>query len=138
MLGQHNRAGIIRIFSVDEAAGSFALGTWLLPVAWGQGVNELAKGIILETMFMLFGFERVWCRVQAENIRSRRALEKLLFHQIEYRKNGRFIRGIYYDEVFYELTREEYIRFGRWGYDPALQIISTNGHVFALAAGGSL
>ncbi len=138
IVDQQKPVGIIRIFSVDKMARDFALGTWLLPVAWGQGVNQLAKGIILETMFMLFGFERVWCRAQAENIRSRRALEKLLFRQIEYRKNGRCIRGIYYDEVFYELTREEYIRFGRWGYDPALQIISTNGHVFALAAGGSL
>jgi RimJ/RimL family protein N-acetyltransferase len=88
-------------------------------------------------MFMVLGFEKVWCRAQAENIRSRRALEKLLFKQIEYRKNGRCIRGVYYDEVFYELTKEEYLTFGRWGYDLALQFISTNGRVFSLIEEGT-
>jgi RimJ/RimL family protein N-acetyltransferase len=130
---QQKPVGLMRIFSVDRTARRFALGTWLLPIAWGQGVNQLAKGIILESMFMLLGFEIVWCRAQAENIRSRRALEKLCFRQTEYRKNGRCIRGIYYDEVFYELTKEEYLKSGRWGYDPALQIISINGSMFALA-----
>lgn len=138
IVDQQKPVGIIRIFSVDKMTSSFALGTWLLPMAWGQGVNHLAKGIILETMFMLLGFERVWCRAQAENIRSRRALEKLLFRQIEYRKNGRCIHGVYFDEVFYELTKEEYLKCGRWGYDPAMQIISTNGSVFTLAEEGIL
>jgi RimJ/RimL family protein N-acetyltransferase len=137
MVNQQKPVGIIRVFSVDKMTGSFALGTWLLPEAWGQGVNRLAKGIVLETMFMVLGFEKVWCRAQAENIRSRRALEKLLFKQIEYRKNGRCIRGVYYDEVFYELTKEEYLTFGRWGYDLALQFISTNGRVFSLIEEGT-
>jgi ribosomal-protein-alanine N-acetyltransferase len=136
MLGQQKPVGLVRIFSVDEMAGSFALGTWLLPTAWGQGVNELAKGIVFEAMFVLSGFARVWCRAQAENIRSRRALEKLLFRQTEYRRNGRCIRGVFYDEVFYELTKEEYLKFGRWGYDPALQIITTNGSVSTFAEEG--
>jgi N-acetyltransferase len=51
--------------------------TWLTPAAWGRGLNAEAKLLQLGRAFDELGVQRVEFETDAENQRSRRALEAL-------------------------------------------------------------
>jgi RimJ/RimL family protein N-acetyltransferase len=51
--------------------------TWLTPAAWGTGINAEAKFLQLGHAFDTLGCQRVEFETDADNVRSRRALEAL-------------------------------------------------------------
>jgi RimJ/RimL family protein N-acetyltransferase len=51
--------------------------TWTTPTAWGRGLNAEAKLLQLGRAFDVLGVQRVEFETDAENARSRRALEAL-------------------------------------------------------------
>lgn len=50
--------------------------TWLARRSWGQGFNEDVKHVVLRHCFEVMDLHRVEFQVDAENLRSRRALER--------------------------------------------------------------
>jgi len=53
------------------------IGSWIVPAAWGKGVNTEAKLLLLEYAFQSLQCARVELRTDQRNTRSRAALTKL-------------------------------------------------------------
>lgn len=56
---------------------SAAIGTWIDREYWGKGYNSKSKKLILTDAFENLGLEKVFIGADRENIRSRKAQEKL-------------------------------------------------------------
>jgi RimJ/RimL family protein N-acetyltransferase len=57
--------------------GTAEVGTWIGRADWGRGVNAEAKALVLDFAFRVLRLHRIEARVAIDNLRSRRALEKL-------------------------------------------------------------
>lgn len=67
--------GTINLFDIYNQTGF--LGTWLGKPYHGKGYNALAKQAFLQELFYGYNIETVFMRIRCENIRSRKAAEKL-------------------------------------------------------------
>lgn len=70
-------AGVISLHAIDWASRTAELGTWLEPAARGRGIGLGAKRLLLHHAFGDLGLHGVRFYTAAENIRARRALERL-------------------------------------------------------------
>ena len=70
--------GSTRFLELRPQPGSVEIGwTWLHPAAWGTGANAEAKLLQLRHAFETWGCRRVEFKTDAENERSRAALEAI-------------------------------------------------------------
>jgi RimJ/RimL family protein N-acetyltransferase len=70
--------GSTRFLSLRPEHASVEIGwTWLAPSAWGTGANVEAKLLMLGYAFERLGCRRVELKTDAQNERSRRAMEAL-------------------------------------------------------------
>src|SRR5690554_3872996 len=67
--------GTINLYDIENNAGF--LGTWLGKPYHGKGYNKLAKDAFFDEVFYNLGIETIYMRIRNENIRSRKAAEKL-------------------------------------------------------------
>ncbi|HWO76261.1 MAG TPA: GNAT family N-acetyltransferase [Bacillus sp. (in: firmicutes)] len=67
--------GTINLFDINENTGF--LGTWIGKPYHGKGYNKLAKDAFFNELFLELGIETVFMRIRKENVRSKRAAEKL-------------------------------------------------------------
>jgi uncharacterized protein (TIGR01244 family) len=84
------------------------LGYVLARDKWGQGIVTEACQKLLDVAFGWLGLHRVWASTDAENVASRRVLEKLgLRAEAHFMQNQR-VKGRYRDTLIYALTGAEY------------------------------
>jgi RimJ/RimL family protein N-acetyltransferase len=75
---EHGVVGSTRYLALRPEHRSLEIGwTWLHPSAWGTGANVEAKLLQLEYAFDVLGYRRVEFKTDAQNERSRGALEAL-------------------------------------------------------------
>ncbi|MET3695975.1 RimJ/RimL family protein N-acetyltransferase [Bacillus oleivorans] len=67
--------GTINLFDIEDNSGF--LGTWIGKPYHGKGYNKLAKDAFFNELFLDLGIETVWMRIRKENVRSKKAAEKL-------------------------------------------------------------
>lgn len=101
--------GTISLYDIESHAGF--LGTWLGKPYHGKGYNKLAKDAFFNEAFYELGIETIFMRIKKENIRSKRAAEKLpyIIHANESRKavyDQINADGIIYD--IYEIPKDLY------------------------------
>jgi RimJ/RimL family protein N-acetyltransferase len=70
-----NPIGTINLFDIENGAGF--LGTWLGKPFHGKGYNRRAKEAFFQELFYELNIHTVFMRIRKENIRSRKAAEKL-------------------------------------------------------------
>ncbi|HEY4552387.1 MAG TPA: GNAT family N-acetyltransferase [Bacillaceae bacterium] len=70
-----NPIGTINLYDIQENAGF--LGTWIGKPFHGKGYNHGAKEAFFQELFFEKSIHTVYMRIRKENIRSRRAAEKL-------------------------------------------------------------
>jgi RimJ/RimL family protein N-acetyltransferase len=70
-----NPIGTINLYDIEDNAGF--LGTWIGKPYHGKGYNQLAKEAFFNEVFYELGIETIFMRIRKENIRSRKAAEKL-------------------------------------------------------------
>lgn len=84
------------------------LGYVLARAKWGQGIATEACQKLLDVAFGWLGLHRVWASTDADNVASRRVLEKLgLRREAHFLQNQR-VKGRYRDTLIYALTGAEY------------------------------
>lgn len=115
-----NPIGTINLFDIYNQNGF--LGTWLGKPYHGQGYNFLAKQAFLRELFYDYNIKTVFMRIRCENIRSRKAAEKLpytikaneirpiLFNQLNQ-------QGYLYD--LYEIPKDLFIQTDMMEVAPA-------------------
>lgn len=67
--------GTINLYDMNEQTGF--LGTWLGKPYHGKGYNKLAKEAFFQELFYELDVQTIFMRIRKENIRSRKAAEKL-------------------------------------------------------------
>lgn len=72
-----NPIGTINLYDIDGNTGF--LGTWIGKPFHGKGYNSLAKDAFFKELFFDRDIETVYMRIRKENIRSKRAAEKLSY-----------------------------------------------------------
>lgn len=83
-------------------------GTWLMPQYWGTAVNLDCKLILLTFCFQTLKTKRVQLKTQHDNIRSRRAIEKIggiyegTLREHILKDNGTFRSSAYFSILDYE------------------------------------
>ncbi len=70
-------AGYTRLYGLDFEHRKLETGTWIHPHYWGTGANIESKVILLRFCFEILGMRRVQFKTAPDNVRSRKALEKL-------------------------------------------------------------
>ena len=96
----------LRIADSDDLDAN--LGYVLARSKWGQGIVTEACQKLLDVAFGWLGLHRVWASADADNVASRRVLEKLgLRCEAHFLQNQR-VKGHYRDTLIYALTEAEY------------------------------
>ena len=103
-------AGSTRFLALRPEHGSVEIGwTWLHPSAWGTGVNVEAKLLMLRHAFEVWGCRRVELKTDAQNERSRGAMEALgaRFEGV-HRKHMLVRDGENRDSAWYSIVDDEW------------------------------
>ncbi len=102
--------GSTRFLALRPEHGSVEIGwTWLHPSAWGTGANVEAKLLQLTHAFDVWGCRRVELKTDAQNERSRGALEALgaTFEGV-HRKHMLVRGGENRDSAWYSVTDDDW------------------------------
>jgi RimJ/RimL family protein N-acetyltransferase len=83
--------------------------TWLTPRAWGTGANTEAKLLMLRHAFEVLGCQRVEFETDADNLRSRRALEALPAQFEGIHRDDKLVRGgVRRSSAYYSILDREW------------------------------
>lgn len=75
---------------------------------WGRGYGVAALYNMLQLGFYEFGLEKVWLRVDTDNIKAIRSYEKAGFVCEGIMRNDRLREGIFINRYRYSMLKEEY------------------------------
>ena len=101
-------AGSIGVFVKDDVYEKSAeLGYWLAEPYWGRGVMTEAVGQLCREAFKRFDILRIFAEPFADNLGSRKVLEKAGFTCEGTMRNGVFKNGRVHSYCMYALLREE-------------------------------
>src|SRR5690625_5058350 len=99
ILNEYNQPiGSIHLFDIKNQTGF--LGTWIGKEYHGKGYNKLAKEYFFRELFYEKGITNVFMRIRCENIRSKRATEKLPYTSYANETQA---------HIFNEINKEAYI-----------------------------
>ena len=104
--------GSTRFLALRPEHRSVEIGwTWLHPSAWGTGVNVEAKLLMLRQAFETWGVRRVELKTDAQNERSRGAMEAMgaVFEGI-HRKHMLVRAGENRDSAWYSIVDDDWPR----------------------------
>ncbi len=90
----------------DVSRQSALLGTWLGEPFWGKGIMTQAIKRIAQEGFEVLDIVRIYARPFADNVASRRSLEKAGFVLEGISKKGVYKNGIVKDGTVYALVKE--------------------------------
>ncbi|VEF48067.1 putative acetyltransferase [Bacillus freudenreichii] len=93
-----NPIGTINLYDIDSKSGF--LGTWIGKPFHGKGYNNMAKEAFFQELFFEREIETVYMRIRKENIRSKKAAEKLPYTIFANETKP---------EIFNQLNRSEYV-----------------------------
>lgn len=77
---------------------------------WGKGYGTEATRLIVGYGFDTLNLNRVWLEVHEDNVRGRRAYERVGFRREGLMRQRVFREGRYWDTIFMALLREEWER----------------------------
>ena len=75
----------------------------------GKGYGPMIMGLLLDYAFNKLGFNTLFATVCVENIAAMKTTERAGFKRIGIRREYNNIGGRFVDEIFYDLTRKEYL-----------------------------
>jgi RimJ/RimL family protein N-acetyltransferase len=96
-----NPIGTISLYDIDAHAGF--LGTWIGKPYHGKGYNSLAKDAFFKELFYEKDIETVFMRIRKENIRSKKAAEKLPYALMANESKPDVFRQLNKDGHMYDL-----------------------------------
>ena len=100
--------GIIGLRHIDRPLRTAQIGTWLGREFWGTGANEEAKQLMLDFSFGPLELHRVEARIAVENVRSRRAFERLGARREGRLRESFFKDGVYHDQDLFVVLEQEW------------------------------
>lgn len=108
LAGNGELIGNCGIRRADATSTQAELGYELAPRHWGQGYASEATRAMLGLAFQELGLHRVWGECVAENVASRRVMERLGMHLEGRLREVRWIKGRWQDHLVYGLLVHEW------------------------------
>ncbi len=112
--GEEALIGLVGIRRASPYASDSDVGYELAPQFWGRGYATEAAGALVRLGFEELGLERLWASCLADNAGSRRVLEKLAMHVVPGWEEWVWMKGRWWENLRYEVTREEWQRYARY------------------------
>lgn len=109
MIGLHDIQRQVRAWRKDVAE----LGYWVAPPAQGRGYVTEAARALLDAAYTQMGLHKITVGCIAENLRSKRVIEKLGFRPVGVQRDHAFRHGRWWDHLSYELTAPEWLAIAR-------------------------
>ncbi|OIJ17280.1 N-acetyltransferase [Anaerobacillus alkalilacustris] len=109
-----NPIGTINLFDINNHAGF--LGTWLGKPYHGKGYNNIAKDAFFSELFYELSIEAVFMRIRTENVRSRKAAEKLPYAALANETRKDIYNEINPESKIYDLFQIEKDQFTLYQY----------------------
>jgi [ribosomal protein S5]-alanine N-acetyltransferase len=75
---------------------------------WGKGYGTEVTRLLVEHAFGSLNLNRVWLEVHADNLRGRRAYEKVGFREEGILRQEQYREGRYWDTIVMAILREEW------------------------------
>jgi ribosomal-protein-alanine N-acetyltransferase len=94
----------LRAWRLDRAE----LGYWIAPALWGQGLMTEAASAAIRCSFEVIGLHKITCGCIAENVASRRVIEKLGLRPVGRHEDDVWRDGRWWSVLRYELTTSEW------------------------------
>lgn len=104
--GKEAIGGIGLVFGEDVHFQSAELGYWLGEPFWGKGIMSTAVSCFTAFAFQYYKIQRIFAEPFANNLASRRVLEKAGFSLEGVMKKSVIKDGLVQDQALYALTRE--------------------------------
>ncbi|REE92737.1 RimJ/RimL family protein N-acetyltransferase [Paenibacillus taihuensis] len=101
--------GTIQLYNITDRTGFLA--TWIGAPYFGQGYNGRAKEDFFSELFLENGIETVYLKVRKQNIRSKKAVEKLSYVQLANERKPQVYQSINESEPIYDLYQVERAAF---------------------------
>ncbi|HLL23997.1 MAG TPA: GNAT family protein [Kofleriaceae bacterium] len=103
-IGFHDIAWQVRAFRLDRAE----LGYWLAPAAHRQGLMTEAVQAVVRYGFETIGLHKIAVTCMAENVSSRRVIEKAGFRWVGRAEDDVWRDGTWHAHLMYEITAPEW------------------------------
>lgn len=100
LVGLHDITRMFRAWRKDVAE----LGYWIAPSKQGRGYMTEAARAVVDAAFTRLGLHKVVVGCLAENVRSKRVIEKLGFRHVGEQRDHAFRHGRWWNHLSYELT----------------------------------
>ncbi len=97
--------GSIDLYDIVNHTGFLA--TWIGIPYFGKGYNQLAKDAFFTELFLEHGIETVFLKIRKQNIRSKKAVEKLPYVTLANELNPYMYTRINQTEQIYDLYQVE-------------------------------
>src|SRR5438094_660176 len=102
-------AGALDLSDIQPRLRSATLGIWIARSLWGRGLGTDAVRTVCRFAFREMGLQRVHLHVHDDNLRGRRAYEKVGFKEEGRLRRAHFVGGRYIDVLVMGLLAEELI-----------------------------
>jgi [ribosomal protein S5]-alanine N-acetyltransferase len=103
-IGLDSMVFALRAVRIDRAE----LGFWLAPEHWNKGLMTEAADAVMRCAFQTIGLHKVTVGCIADNVASRRVIEKLGFRYVGRLEDDVWRDGKWHSQLRYELTAPEW------------------------------
>ncbi|MWV47135.1 GNAT family N-acetyltransferase [Paenibacillus sp. HJL G12] len=93
--------GTIDLYNIVQQTGFLA--TWIGTPYFGKGYNQRAKEAFLAELFLEHDIETIYLKIRTQNIRSKKAVEKLPYVQLANARNEQVYQSINHTQQIYDL-----------------------------------
>lgn len=114
--------GTIDLYDIDNRAGFLA--TWIGTPYFGNGYNQRAKESFFTELFMAYNIDTVYLKIQQQNTRSKKAVEKLPYARLANDINIQLYKSINSARQIYDLYQIERSSF--LGKHPVYESLSVH------------
>lgn len=101
--------GTIDLYNIVNKTGFLA--TWIGTPYFGKGYNQRAKESFFAELFLEYNIETVFLKIRKQNIRSKKAVEKLQYVKLANEINQQVYKSINNTEQIYDLYHVERLDF---------------------------
>lgn len=93
---------------LDRENRKAEIGLWLLPESWGKGLMGEIMPCLFKIGFQDLNLHRIEGFVDADNVKCRKALEKINFTHEGTMRQCEYKDGVYLDVAVYSILKEEF------------------------------
>ncbi|OZB96174.1 GNAT family N-acetyltransferase [Paenibacillus sp. XY044] len=101
--------GTMDLYQINHRTGFLA--TWIGAPYFGKGYNQRAKEVFFAELFLGHEIETIYLKIRTQNIRSRKAVEKLPYVQLANERNKQLYQSINHPQQRYDLYCVERLEF---------------------------